>query len=386
MFALHFGAGNIGRGFIGLLLQQSGYEVCFADVNSEIVDLINERKEYKVVLANKEQTETTVTNVSAINSANKSELVEEAMLSADLITTAVGPNILAIIAPMIAKGLRKRASITNKPLNIIACENMISGSAFLKEKVYEHLTEEERNKFDLLYGFPNSAVDRIVPNQLNEDKLMVKVEPFFEWVIEQTAWVGEKPAIEGATFVDDLAPYIERKLFTVNTGHAAIAYVGSVYGFHPIAEAVQNDRVHQIVSGALQESGRVLINKYGFSNEQHQGYIEKIIGRFKNEYIVDDVKRVGRSPLRKLGIHDRLFAPALEYFHEFQEAPVHLCKVIAAALLFTSNEDQEAIELQNKLKDEGVLAVLLELTQLDENHPVLRNVIENFRVFQNHPL
>jgi mannitol-1-phosphate 5-dehydrogenase len=382
MLALHFGAGNIGRGFIGLLLQQSGYEVCFADVNAEIVDLLNERHEYKVVLANKEQTETTVTNVSALNSARDGELVEEAMASADLITTAVGPNILSIIAPMIAKGLRKRIAITNKPLNIIACENMIGGSAFLKEKVYEHLTEEERNKFDSLYGFPNSAVDRIVPNQTNDDKLMVKVEPFFEWVIEQATWVGEKTAIEGATFVDDLAPYIERKLFTVNTGHAAIAYVGSIYGFHPIAEAVQDDQVHRIVSGALQESGRVLIKKYGFSNEQHQGYIEKIIGRFKNEYIVDDVKRVGRSPLRKLGIHDRLFAPALEYFHVFQEAPVYLCKVIAAALLFTSNEDQEAIDLQNKLKVDGVMDVLLGLTQLDGNHPIIKNVIENYHTFQ----
>ena len=383
MLALHFGAGNIGRGFIGLLLQQSGYEVCFADVNSELVNLINERHEYKVILANKEQTETIVTNVSAINSARDGELVEEAMITADLITTAVGPNILAIIAPMLAKGLRKRAAITNKPLNIIACENMIGGSAFLKEKVYEHLTEEEQNKFDSLYGFPNSAVDRIVPNQTNDDKLMVKVEPFFEWVIEQTAWVGEKTAIEGATFVNDLAPYIERKLFTVNTGHAAIAYVGSVYGFHPIAEAVQNDHVHQIVSGALQESGRVLIKKYGFSNEKHQGYIEKIISRFKNEYIVDDVKRVGRSPLRKLGIHDRLFAPALEYFHEFEEAPVYLCKVIAAALLFTSNDDQEAMELQTKLIEEGVLPVLLGLTKLDENHPIIQTVVDNYHTFQN---
>jgi len=383
MFALHFGAGNIGRGFIGLLLQQSGYEVCFADVNAEIVDLLNERKEYKVVLANKEQTETTVTNISAINSAINSELVEEAIVQADLITTAVGPNILAIIAPMVAKGLKKRATISNKSLNIIACENMIGGSAFLKDKVYEHLTEEERNSFDSLYGFPNSAVDRIVPNQSNDDKLLVKVEPFFEWVIEQTAWVGDKPSIEGATLVDDLAPFIERKLFTVNTGHAAIAYVGSVYGFHQIAEAIQNDQVNQIVSGALQESGRVLVKKYGFSNEQHQAYIQKIIGRFKNEYIIDDVRRVGRSPLRKLGIHDRLFAPAVEYFKEFQEAPVHLCKVVAAALLFTSNDDQEALELQKSLMNDGVLVVLTRLTNLDPNHSIIQTVVEEYKQFQN---
>jgi len=382
MLALHFGAGNIGRGFIGKLLQQSGYDVCFADVNAEIVDLINERKEYKVVLANKEQNSTTVTNVSAINSAVNGELVEDAIVQADLITTAVGPNILAIIAPMIARGLKKRVEVSNKPLNIIACENMIGGSAFLKEKVWEHLSEEEAEKFDSIFGFPNSAVDRIVPNQTNEDKLLVKVEPFYEWVIEQTAWVGEKPAIEGATLVDNLAPYIERKLFTVNTGHAAIAYVGSLYGFHPISEAINDSDVYEVVSGALQESGKVLVEKYGFSKEQHQAYIDKIIGRFKNEYIIDDVKRVGRSPLRKLGIHDRLFAPALAYYERFNEAPINLCKVIAAVLLFTSEDDQETIDLQNSLKEQGVVAVLTGLTGLDENHPILQTVVEQYNLYQ----
>jgi mannitol-1-phosphate 5-dehydrogenase len=95
------------------------------------------------------------------------------------------------------------------------------------------------------------------------------------------------------------------------------------------------------------------------------------------------VKRVGRSPLRKLGIHDRLFAPAVEYFNEFQEAPVNLCKVVAAALLFTSNDDQEALDLQKSLKNDGVLAVLTRLTNLDPNHSIIQTVVEEYKHFQN---
>ena len=75
MNAVHFGAGNIGRGFIGCLLYQSGYDTCFVDVNGEIVDLLNEKKEYTVQLANAEHEELVVKNVHAINSLKDPELV-----------------------------------------------------------------------------------------------------------------------------------------------------------------------------------------------------------------------------------------------------------------------------------------------------------------------
>ena len=46
--AIHFGAGKIGRGFIGALLSQAGYEVCFADVDPQVVEAINRRGGYTV--------------------------------------------------------------------------------------------------------------------------------------------------------------------------------------------------------------------------------------------------------------------------------------------------------------------------------------------------
>lgn len=371
MLAVHFGAGNIGRGFIGMLLQQSGYDVCFVDVNEELVSLLNERKEYTVVLANQEQTETVVTGVSALNSAKNRAEVLDKIAQADLITTAVGPTVLGIIAPMLAEGLKKRVATSGQPLNIIACENMIGGSSFLQEKVFEHVSDEEKAQFNEVFAFPNSAVDRIVPNQTNDDKLMVKVEPFYEWVVEQTNWKGNLPDIMGAHFVDDLAPFIERKLFTVNTGHAAIAYMGALSGHHYIADAIKDANVHEVVSGALQESGKVLVKTYGFTSEQHQAYIDKILGRFQNEYIVDDVKRVGRSPIRKLGAKDRLFSPALAYYQHFNEVPEQLCAVIAAALSFQSEDDQEAVELQKLIEEKGKAGALAELTGLEVNHPII---------------
>lgn len=378
MLAVHFGAGNIGRGFIGNLLYHSGYETCFIDVNAEVVNLLNERHEYRVVLAEAAQEESVIKNVRAINSAENPEKVVEAIAEADLLTTAIGPNILPLIAGLIADGLRKRLEATDRPINIIACENMIGGSSLLKEKIFEKLTTEEKAKFEERFGFPDSAVDRIVPNQVNEDKLMVKVEPFYEWVVDETKIVGEKPAVEGITYVPDLVPYIERKLFTVNTGHAITAYLGYYYGIETINQAMENREIHELVEGALGESGEFLVGKYKFDAAGHAKYIQKILGRFSNPHIVDEVTRVGRSPIRKLGPNDRLVSPARQYLEVVGKEPSFLLKGIAAALLYDFQGDEEAKQVQATIGEHGLEAAVEKFTALNSASPLFKGIVEQY--------
>lgn len=378
MKAVHFGAGNIGRGFIGLLLHQSGFAVEFVDVNETLINELNKEKAYRVMLANEEKQEFFVENVSGINSQQHPDAVVEAISQADIVTTAVGPNILKFVAPLIAEGLKKRQQNSGGPVNVIACENMVGGSSELKKHVVEKLGAEEIAWVEGNVGFPNSAVDRIVPNQNNERLLDVLVEPFHEWVIDSTGIKGEQPKIEEALFVENLQAYIERKLFTVNTGHAATAYLGNLAGYKTIAEAIAQDEVKQDVLGTLGETGKVLTTKYGFDSDQHQTYIEKIIGRFANPYIVDDVQRVGRAPLRKLGAKDRLVAPALEFIEEFGDVPAHLVKVIVAALQFVSEEDQESLTLKQMVEEKGAAAAFSEISGLAMDHPLVVSVAEKF--------
>lgn len=379
MLAVHFGAGNIGRGFIGSLLSESGYEVCFVDVNEEIVKLINERKEYRVVLADENSQETVVKNVRAVNSIQNPNMVVDAIVQADIVTTAVGPNILGLISDLLTQGLRKRVEHSGKPLNVIACENMIGGSSFLKEKVFEKLPNHEKETFASLFAFPNAAVDRIVPNQANEDKLMVSVEPFYEWVVDRSMMVGDIPTIKGITYVDDLKPFIERKLFTVNTGHAVAAYVGYQAGLETIKDAMENHDVYTTVKNALKESGTVLINKYGFDTDAHMEYVEKIVGRFTNPYINDEIPRVARGPIRKLGSNDRLVGPAVQYFEYAEGQPVHLAKAIAAALQYDYPNDKEAVSLQTIVKDRGFTGALEEVCGLKPGHPLYSLVLEEMK-------
>lgn len=376
MRAVHFGAGNIGRGFIGALLYQANYHTTFVDVNEAVIHEINEKKQYNVVLAAEESKTVTIQNISGINSVTDPDKVMKAIVEADLITTAVGPNILAIISELIAKGLRERLNQNGKPLNVIACENMVGGSALLKEKVYEHLTEEEQLRFDDVYGFPNAAVDRIVPNQTNEDLLQVSVEPYYEWVVEKPALKGEVPKIEGITYVDHLKPYIERKLFTVNTGHAVPAYIGQQYGYTTIYEAMHDPKIQDIIKGALTESGEALVETYHFDREAHQAYIEKIVGRFRNPYISDDISRVARGPIRKLGPNDRLIRPATLYMEVTNgKEPIYLAKTIASALQYKNDQDEEAVKLQQMIQEQGYNQTLQTISKLGADNPLIPAIL-----------
>ncbi|MGX7418227.1 mannitol-1-phosphate 5-dehydrogenase [Carnobacterium gallinarum] len=362
MKAVHFGAGNIGRGFIGVLLSEAGYEICFVDVVSEVVDALNEKREYEVILANDTQDRILVRNVCGVNSGTDMPQVLAEISRTNLITMAVGPTILPLIAKTLAAGITKRMAVNQEPLLIMACENMIDGTTYLKQEVYELLTEEERIYADATLSFADTAVDRIVPNQSHPDPLTVLVEPFYEWIVSTKGVTAPLPEIPGITYVTDLKPYIERKLFTVNTGHAITAYLGHLRQIDSIDEAIQDEKILFAVRSALEETGALLEKKFGFSHKEHQAYIDKIIERFKNPHISDYVSRVGRSPLRKLGPNDRFVQPARQFVEAFNETPKALAEAIAAALLFNQPEDAEALALQRDIELNGVEEAIVGVT------------------------
>ncbi|KQA27083.1 mannitol-1-phosphate 5-dehydrogenase [Vibrio metoecus] len=362
--AVHFGAGNIGRGFIGKLLADADIAVTFADVNEPLVDQLSHQQEYKVKVVGSECKMETVSHVTAVNSA--SEALIERIIKTDLVTTAVGPTVLDIIAKTIAKGLSARFAAGNaQPLNIIACENMVRGTTHLKQQVYQFLTTEEQQQADALVGFVDSAVDRIVPplQAANDDPLEVTVESFSEWIVDEQQFKGEIPQIEGMEKTNNLMAFVERKLFTLNTGHCVTAYLGCLKGHRTIREAIEDPSIHAQVKQAMQESGEVLIRRYGFDRALHSAYIEKILSRFANPYLVDEVDRVGRQPLRKLGTNDRLIKPLLGTI-EYNLPNSMLLKGIAAALKYRNSSDPQAVELQQSIEKEGVRSTLARYTGL----------------------
>jgi mannitol-1-phosphate 5-dehydrogenase len=376
--AVHFGAGNIGRGFIGALFSQSGYNVVFVDIADQIINQLNEEKQYNVKLATDEQETITIQNVSGLNNLKQENEVIEAIKEAAFLTTAIGPNILPRIAPLIAKGLGARVMENDERLYVIACENQISATDLLKGYIMEHLNEATKEKVLANVSFLNSAVDRIVPIQNNQGSLDVLVEPYHEWVVETTE---EIPHIEGMKIVPELAPFIERKLFTVNTGHAVIAYFGYLANKETIDQTLADDDIYNQVKATLGETGAYLINQYNLDPEEHQRYIEKIISRFQNSHLNDGVTRVGRSPIRKLGPEDRLIRPAVQA-QKVGLSYTNLAKAIAAALLFDYKEDEDAVKLQTVIQERGVPYVLQEVCKLEESSELAKEIISHYEALK----
>ena len=276
--AIMIGAGNIGRGFIGAILSRSGYHVTFADVNMTLIDAINAEGRYTVHIQDRNPAAFTITNIDGISSAGPE--LAEALKTAELVTTAVGLRILPIVAKPIAAGLAARKNAGNTaPLNIVACENAVRATSQLKNAVYALLDDETKAFADANVGFADCAVDRIVPKMDFAAPLDVAVEEFSEWDVERSGWKGELPQIDGMSVVDDLSAYIERKLFTLNTGHAITAYLGRMKGYMTICQSISDEHIHTIVKAAMRESGRGLVALYGFDRDAHFAYIDKIIGR-----------------------------------------------------------------------------------------------------------
>ena len=372
MQALHFGAGKIGRGFIGALLRQSGYSVVFADALPQVVDAINCEGGYNIHLLDSQNVVQRIDGVSALLAS--SDLAVQKVAEVDVITTAVSMSHLADVAAVIARGLERRFAVgTTAPLNILCCENGIRATSQFRALVAELVDLDVVGEG---VGFVDCCVDRIVPIITMANPLVVAVEPDFEWCIDNTAVVGELPNLSAAHFVNDIDAYISRKLFTLNTAHCLTGYLGTLKGYKYVHEAVCDEQIRAIVAGAMQESGMALVRKFGLSMEEQEAYAKKILKRFANAYLGDTTGRVAHDPKRKLSPQLYFSYPismALEHGVEVN----HLATAVAAALSYRSDDDAQSAELAAMIEKQGVADTVREVCKI-EDVDVLNLIVERY--------
>ena len=364
MKAVHFGAGNIGRGFIGQLLHQNGFEICFVDTNAELISQLNQDGGYRIDIMDEQETTVFVDRISALNSLTETEKVITAIKEADILTTSVGANNLVKIAPTIAKGLSERFK-QKRSINILANENAINASNILKEAVYKTLSQQEAAVYDDYAYFANTAIDRQSLGKVVEGKAVAVVEPYYEWVINRKQLDPATPfEMKHVVLIDDMQPYIERKLYIVNAAHAAIAYLGDLHGYQTIQEAIRDAEIVKVVNQFLAENSAYFVQKYRFDSAELQRFIEKTLKRQGNQKLSDEITRVGGSPIRKLGPNDRLVAPVVKL--EALGVPYETgVKVIAAGYHYHHSNDSEAEKIHALIEEKDLKATIKKISHLD---------------------
>ena len=375
--AVQFGAGNIGRGFIGQLLFQSGYKTMFIDVNDKVVSAINQVGSYTINIVGKKPRFLKIQNIKAVN-ARDVEAVTSELVSADIAVTAVGNNVLEKIAPLIANGLvgRKKRNI-DKPLNIIICENLLGAGQVLRKLVLESLDEALWDYARKNLGLVESVVSRMVPvvprDISQKDPLYIAVEEYCTLPVDKEGFIGEIPDIKGMVPYKNITAYEERKIYTHNAGHSICAYLGYQKGYKFIWEALKDKEIYSVVTEALRETGEALIKKHGFNSQKHYEHVEDLLSRFANKALGDTVCRVGRDPIRKLGPNDRLIGSA-KLVSKYDIEPINMCKGIAAAMKYDYSEDPSACQLADSIKQKGIDWVFKNICRIDSQGKIAKLV------------
>lgn len=380
--AIVYGAGNVGRGFLGQLFSESGYEVVFVDVVRELVAALNARRSYRLRLVSNERAEEILVGpVRALDAGDTEKVIAE-IADAELMATAVGVRALPKIAPVIALGIARRAerSVPN-PLNIILCENLKDVSHIFREMLQQHLSVQYHAYLSERVGLVEAVIARmvpLVPPELQEDDpTLILAEPYKALPVNKLGFVGPIPTIVGLEPQDNFAAYVDRKLYLHNMGHAMLGYLGHQKGLTYGYEALEDADIRPWLQRAFDESQRALIAAYSFDPIELQGHVNDLIRRFGNRALGDTVLRLARDPLRKLGANDRLVGAArLAWAHHV--LPEALTVGIAAGLAYDDPRDPQALELQKRLAEEGLEEVLCDICGLHPQDPLAQMVIERY--------
>lgn len=341
MKLLMYGAGSIGRGFIGPLFAQAGYEVVFADVNRVVIDALNTRRGYSCTIAGR-SFNVGVTGVRCVDANDRQAVISE-IASCDLMATALGAAVLQAVAPVISEGFAARIKASGEPLNILICENLKDAGALLRTWMENALPEEDRSCLTDKCGFVETAIGRMVPVAVNNpsDPLHITVEEYAFLPVDKDAFIGAPPVVEGLIPYSPFVFYEERKLYLHNMGHAVCAYLGMQYGHSTICGAIGDPCIRYLLQSAMVESASMLSEKHKVPFREVFDHAEDLILRFSNAALGDTCERVGRDPLRKLAAGDRL-AGALQECRKYGVYPVYIALGYAAALKYVTTDPDEA--------------------------------------------
>ncbi len=379
--AVQFGAGSIGRGFLGQLYFEAGLEIVFVDILPDLVDLLNCPGGYRIRIVGNGARDIRVAPVRALL-ATDLPAIADALAQADMVATAVGAASLPDVAPVLAEGLVKRFHAGGKPLNVLTCENLRSASAVLHRHVLQSLPAGVPVDALAQVRFVHTVISRMVPPcPVQEHGTDVRAEDCNRLAVNGAAVVGPLPDIPGMEIVDNFEAHVERKLYTHNCAHAVLGCCGYHAGFQFAADALADPRIAALVRAVMSETGAALVRRYGFGSAEQAVHEADLLARFANRELGDTCARLARDPIRKLAPDDRLVGAARLCEAE-GITPHAVAWGIASALMYRNEADPESLCLAQMLSDLGLETTLRRVCGIEPDESLGELVGESVRLME----
>lgn len=334
--AVIFGAGKVGRGFLGQLLLRAGWRIHFVDSNLELVKAL---KDGNYAISNLATGEVDV--ISEYTVSNDEWRLQEA----SLILTSLGANGLANWAQTV--------SDLDRDIDIILAENHPAPAKLVRA----HISSSK-------VGVAQAQVLRscIEPTEEQiEDYGPLTVQVQDHWTLPLDADALTHPelvsSVPGFEAKPNFAVELTRKLYTYNAINAAVCYLGAERGYVWLSDAANDSQIADLATQVGVESSAALIAEFGFDEGEQRDWSSRALTKYQDVTIRDPIERNARDPIRKLGLHDRILGP------------LHLCikhglphdaliQTMKSALTYREPKDSAAIQLVKHVEDFGAWGAL----------------------------
>jgi mannitol-1-phosphate 5-dehydrogenase len=324
---------------------------------------------------------TSIIEVSGVRAVAVWDLkrLHEALSGARLVFTAAGAPALGSVTAPLANGLlRNLANAPPDGVDVISCENMANAAALVRQAVEEVTRPGDLQAVEASIRFRRAMVWRIVSDRrLTAQGIRLRCDDFDRMDIESPRELPPLPPIVGAVPRLRMAEAIHEKLHVFNSGHAVAGYLGYLYGYEYVHDALQDDTIVKTVLQALQEASCWPERVDG--ERGHRRMLRGYLSRYNNPALRDRTVRVAARPVQKLSAFERLVLPAWGAL-TFGRTPVALADTIAAAVRFDFWRDTEATRLQAQIRENGVAHTLEEICGLRETDELTQIILSRMAV------
>lgn len=363
------GAGREGKGHLGIVFSEGGWEVSFLDRDPEVIEALRcgqyEVREYRA-----EDTGRKVVSGYKAFLTDRENSCEGEITEADVIALCLYPkdigDAVSYILPMLERRSRRNPS---RYLTMFPCTNENGLIPEIDSQIKAGLDEEGQKWYKQKVSLVDTVVRRPVGAE-SSSSLKLEAGVVCPLLVGEPVYAD----FQGVPWVEKCSADMELlkklKVHTINTAHAACAYAGYLKGYGMIDEAKADGEVAAIVRGVLEESVPVLAKVYHIAERELWNLA---IFPDSKDAFCDPVTRVGFDPLRKLARHDRLTENACLCLEQGID-PKNLIRSIANGMAFDAPGDAAAETIQNWILEYGIDLAVSRVTGLPTDHEVVRRV------------